>query len=129
MRVSGRRTGRQRTGSAGESIAEAFLREKGYTIIDRNWRCAVGEIDLVAIDGEYLAFVEVKTRRSSIAGSAVEAVTSAKGQRLLAAAEWFIAEHPAYGELIWRIDLVAISQSQTGSVERIDHIQNAILSE
>lgn len=126
--MSARQTSRQRTGQTGEALAATFLQSKGYQIIGRNWRCSAGEIDLIAVDGEILVFAEVKTRRTSVAGTADESVTASKGQRLLASAEWFISEHPAYGEMIWRIDLVAITQNPSGELERIAHIQNAILS-
>ncbi len=66
---------RQRLGRWGEGVAATHLEAHGYTILARNWRCAAGEIDLVARDGETLVFVEVKTRRGRAYGAPEEALT------------------------------------------------------
>ncbi|HOU41061.1 MAG TPA: YraN family protein, partial [Promineifilum sp.] len=74
---------RRRLGNWGEGVAAVQLEAKGYAIVARNWRCAVGEIDLVARDGETLVFVEVKTRRGRAYGAPEEALTPRKAQKLL----------------------------------------------
>ena len=66
-------------------------------------------------DGDELVFVEVKTRVGRAMGSAEEALTSSKARKLVATAEWYLAEHPELGDPIWRIDLVAITLDATGN--------------
>ena len=77
-------------------------------------------------DGDEVVFVEVKTRRGEGMGRAEDAVTAAKGERLLAAGEWFLAGAPALADAIWRIDLVAITLDGGGMVRRLTHIVNAV---
>jgi putative endonuclease len=126
--MTARETSRQRTGRKGEAVAYNFVRELGYAVLERNWRCRAGEIDLIALDGECLVFIEVKTRRTAIAGTAEEAVGPAKAQRILAAAEWYLAEHADLAEMIWRVDLIAINQHVRGDAPAVVHLQNAIWS-
>jgi putative endonuclease len=126
--MTARETSRQRTGRVGEAVAYNFVRELGYAVLERNWRCRAGEIDLIALDGECLVFIEVKTRRTAIAGTAEEAVGPAKAQRILAAAEWYLAEHADLAEMIWRVDLIAINQHVRGDAPSVVHLQNAIWS-
>lgn len=122
-------TARRRTGDRGEALARDLLEQQGLRWIASNWHCAAGELDLVMQDREELVFVEVKTRRGESHGRAEESVTPAKGRRLLAAAEWFVAEHPDLGQMIWRIDLVAITLDRDGAVVRSTHLVNAIVAD
>src|SRR3954465_4899441 len=69
-------------GDYGERVAQRFLTEQGMTVLCRGWRCGQGEIDLVAVDGDCLVVCEVKTRRSVLAGTPLDAVTPAKLARL-----------------------------------------------
>jgi putative endonuclease len=71
----------KRLGERGEDAAVAFLERSGLTIVERNWRCQSGEIDIVALDGETLVLCEVKTRRTAAKGTPEEAVTPAKQRR------------------------------------------------
>ena len=82
-------------GAYGERVAVRTLTDAGMSIIDRNWRCAAGEIDIVALDGSTLVFCEVKTRRGEATGAPAEAVTAAKVRRLRALAAVWLAAHPA----------------------------------
>jgi putative endonuclease len=82
----------------------------------------------VMIDGEFVVMVEVKVRRGARAGRAEEAISIAKGRRLLATGEWYIADHPALAELPWRIDLVAITIDDDGRVMRHRHIRDAVVT-
>jgi putative endonuclease len=113
-------------GRTGEQIAREYLEGKGLHTIELNWRCAAGELDLVMRDGDILVFVEVKTRVSAQAGAAEESVSVAKARRLLATGDWYVSEHPELDQLIWRIDLVALTMTRDGSVLRLTHIENAI---
>ncbi|MGH2533887.1 MAG: YraN family protein [Thermomicrobiales bacterium] len=121
-------TNRTRLGHAGEHFARGHLEVLGWTFVAANWQCRAGEIDLVMRDADELVFVEVKLRRGERSGSAEEAVSLRKAQRLMAAADYFLAQHPAFQNLIWRIDLLAITLDASGAVSRTSHIENAILS-
>ena len=95
-------------GDYGERITQRMLQESGYTIIDRNWRCASGEIDIVSAKANNLVFIEVKTRSNSDFGMPEAAVGSKKRRRLrLLAGEW-IDGHPTYRGMNSRIDVVAV---------------------
>ncbi|HEY6394868.1 MAG TPA: YraN family protein [Candidatus Binataceae bacterium] len=94
-------------GRKGEKIAERHLKRRGYRIIARNYRVAGGEIDLVAMDGDTLVFVEVKTRHGRGAGMPEEAVDARKQNRMRRAAEFFALQYRA-GERAMRFDVVAI---------------------
>ena len=85
---------RASVGADGEDFAVTFLTRQGMQLLDRNWRCPHGEIDVVARDGDVLVVCEVKTRRSLTHGDPVEAVTAAKVARLRRLAHAWRAEHP-----------------------------------
>ncbi len=93
-------------GAAGEDTACEHLRRCGYRIVARNWRTRLGEIDIVARDGDVLAFVEVKTRRDGAFGGPEAAVGPAKRKRMIAVAGMFLSTHRC--ELAARFDVVAI---------------------
>ena len=115
----------QRLGEAGERIASRYLEQQGYQVVDRNIRRREGEIDLVALHGETLVFVEVKLRTSRKMGAAVRAVSPAKGARLRGLAEAYSADHPELPANL-RIDLVAIELTVGGEVGQLNHVQNAV---
>jgi putative endonuclease len=117
---------RARRGHSGEAHARAWLEGRGYACVATNWHCRAGELDLVMRDGEELVFVEVKTRTGERFGHAAEAVTDAKRRKLLAAAEWFIAEHPEWQDAIWRCDLVAVTIDPRTGTAAIEHYDNAL---
>ena len=119
-------TASQGLGAAGEQLARRHLEQQGYEFVTANWRRPHGEIDLIMRDGDVLVFVEVRTRRSERVGSAEESVTPAQVTRLLRAAESFLAEQPALADLLWRVDLVAVTLTPSGAVSRLTHITDAI---
>lgn len=97
-------------GRAGEDRAAEHLRDAGYDILDRNWRCAQGEIDIVARLGRYLAIVEVKTRRTARFGHPFEAVDARKLARLWQLAFAWAADHPAQARgLVLRVEAIAVT--------------------
>lgn len=98
---------RMALGRHGERIAERHLRRRGYRILERNFRALGAEIDLVALDGETLVFVEVKTRRTTRAGAPAEAVDPNKQSHMRRAAELYARGHRAQ-ERAMRFDVVAI---------------------
>lgn len=85
-------------GRQGEDIAAGVLRKSGYKILARNFRVPVGELDLVAQDGEVIVFVEVKTRRGNRCGTPGQSVDWRKQQKLLRAAEWYLQQNRMDGE-------------------------------
>jgi putative endonuclease len=107
-------------GRRGEDLAATHLTSKGFVIVERNWRCAHGEIDLVARDGDQIVFVEVKTRSSVSFGHPLEAITVAKLARLRRLAGVWRAAHPEAGGRI-RIDAVAVIAPFRGPIE-IEHL-------
>ncbi len=109
-------------GRRGERAAEKYLRRNGYRIVARNFRAAGAEIDLVAMDGETLVFVEVKTRRSRIAGAPEEAVDERKQTRMRRAAEVF-ARRYRENEIEMRFDIAAVDVS--GKRLEIELLRNA----
>lgn len=117
---------RKQLGAWGESLAAGKLESLGYTIVERNWRCARGEIDLVARSGDTVIFVEVKTRRGRNMGAPEAALTPYKSAKLLQLGEIYIQQHKLH-DVSWRIDLVAVELDPTGKLLRCEHIPNAIL--
>ena len=116
---------RKKLGAFGEKVAEAYLKKKGYSIVETNFRCSVGEIDIVARKKDYLVFVEVRTRRSLGCGTPEESVTLAKREKLTELAQTYIQERNVLSPF-WCIDVVAIEVDSSGKVTRIDHIENAV---
>ena len=109
-------------GRRGERIAERYLRQRGYVILERNFRGAGAEIDLVAMDSGTLAFVEVKTRRTKLYGEPHEAVTVNKQRHLRRAAEVFAARRRMQ-DAPMRFDVVAISEDEQG--RRLELLKDA----
>ncbi|MBE3559834.1 MAG: YraN family protein [Ktedonobacteraceae bacterium] len=116
---------RQGLGRTGERLAAAILAEKGYRILQCNFRCVYGEVDLVAEDGQDLVFVEVKTRRGQLYGLPEEAVTSRKQQKIIQVALYYLDLHTCT-ERSWRVDVVAVQMSSRGKLEEIRVYKHAI---
>jgi putative endonuclease len=115
----------RRLGQAGERLASDYLQRQGYRVVDRNVRRREGEIDLVVVDDDTLVFVEVKLRRSSRAGAAVQQISPAKHARLLQLAEAYAADHPDLPKNL-RLDLVAIDLTVSGEVGKLQHVRSAV---
>jgi putative endonuclease len=119
-------TYKRQLGQRGEEIAAGYLREQGYTILARNWRCPAGEVDIVAREGETLAFVEVRTRRrGGRLGTPEESVTPRKQARMVEVAQTYLQE-AGLGDVAWRLDVVAIEVGKRGEVTRLDLIRYAV---
>lgn len=116
---------RQGLGRTGEHLAAETLIGRGYRILERNFRCSYGEIDLVAEDENDLIFIEVKTRRGTAYGRPEEAVTLRKQRKLLEIASYYLDLH-ACSDRSWRIDVVAVQLSARGKFEEIRIYQHAV---
>lgn len=111
-------------GRYGEELAARHLTEAGFVVLDRNWRCAGGEIDIVARDNDVLVVCEVKTRSGLAFGSPLEAVTVAKAARLRRLAAAWLSEHPVRPAEV-RIDVVGIVKSRRGPAE-VEHLRGVV---
>ena len=106
-------------GAAAEELAAVFLEGQGLRIVERNYRCRFGEIDLVARSGAVLVFVEVRARKSEAFGGAAGSITAAKRRRLVAAARHYLAKHQV--RRACRFDVVLIR----GREQEIEWLANA----
>lgn len=111
-------------GAWGEAAARGYLTRAGYRIVDCNFRTRFGEIDIIAQAGEYLVFVEVKTRKNACFAAAREYVTPQKQARILAAAEEWLQGHPV--TLQPRFDVIEVYGEEGAPLPpRINHLENA----
>jgi putative endonuclease len=116
------------TGRLGEDLAARHLTAQGLIVLDRNWRCDVGEVDIVAREGDALVICEVKTRRGRAFGSPLEAITPQKAARLRRLAACWVRAHDVRPGLI-RIDLVGIVLGPLGGSSgdaEIEHVRGAV---
>lgn len=124
------RNARVSLGRRGEEVAAAYLAGLGWEIVARNWRTRAGELDIVARDGQWLVFVEVRTRRAGSKGVALragapeESVTPRKQLQLFAMSEAYLFELPFAGPV--RVDVIALELDADGSVTRLNHIRDAV---
>lgn len=109
----------RKKGAAYESLAAAFLQKKGYEILERNFYSPKGEIDLIAKDGPYLVFVEVKYRSDSRYGHPLETVDKNKQRRIRGAARYYLRKNGMGEETACRFDVVGMLK------EELIHIENA----
>ncbi len=108
-------------GAYGERVAARHLVDAGLVVLDRNWRCELGEIDIVARDGAALVVCEVKTRSGTGFGEPAEAVTPRKAARLRRLAARWLQEHPVRPDEV-RIDVVGVLRSPRGAA-RVEHLR------
>ncbi|NMA92311.1 MAG: YraN family protein [Firmicutes bacterium] len=117
---------RRQTGAAGEEQARRFLLRSGYQILQMNYRCRFGEIDIIAREGPLLVFVEVRTRTGTGFGKAVESLTATKKKRLRRLVRYYLARELGR-EIPCRVDLVAIDMEGPGRLPRLSHIKGVDL--
>jgi len=120
-RMSVRRTKPEGLGREGEGAAFRFLVDQGFRVVERNYRAPCGEIDLIAVDGDTLVFIEVKTRRSRRFGEPFEAVDPRKQKRMTRAALWYLKRFDVPPPC--RFDVVSISRA--AGLPSVRHIRNA----
>ena len=119
---------RKTTGAAGEKLAAQFLLRRGYSIIETNYRCREGEVDIIASKEDCVVFIEVRTKRSTAFGSPEESITDKKKEHLRAVAARYRETHEGLPQA-WRIDVVAVELDVAGKVRRIELIENAVEDE
>lgn len=109
-------------GTWGEQIAESYLLSHGYKILERNYRCRIGELDLIAIDGEVIAFVEVKARQTLAYGLPCESITKTKQQHIRRTAKQYVLSHGLENRDL-RLDVIEILRTEGKTY--IHHIPDA----
>ena len=112
---------RQVLGRQGEAVAERYLMKKGYKLVERNYRCAAGEVDLIVLDRRVIVFVEVKTRTSVAFGTPAESIHKRKLSRFIAASNIFLAKNKLHGSSV-RYDGIEL-MLEKGKF-RLNHIKN-----
>ena len=113
----------QRSGNAAEALARQLMEREGLRLIAQNWRCKRGELDLVMLDRDTVVFVEVRYRRYSAWGGALESVDLRKRQKLIRAAQLFLQQESRLAKHPCRFDVVALGQ--TGKDQEPNWIRNA----
>jgi len=108
------------TGQIAENCARNLLEQHGLRTLTQNFRCKTGEIDVIMLDNDCIVFVEVRYRRQSKYGSALESVDQRKQRRVRQTALFFLQQHPKYQEHSCRFDVVALS----GSLKDVKYLQN-----
>lgn len=116
---------RRRLGLWGENKAAEFLKNSGYSILERNFHCSLGEIDLIATKDGVWIFIEVKTRSNTDYGLPEESITQAKASRLMELARHYLYEH-GIENVDWRVDIVAVELDSRKRLQRVEHLENAI---
>ena len=115
----------QTVGQQIEQLAGQYLQQQGLTLIDKNYRCRQGEIDLIMQHKHQLVFVEVRYRKQSSYGTAAESVTRNKQKKLLYAANHFLINKPQFSQRQARFDVVAVQPSSGSDKLQIDWLQDA----
>jgi putative endonuclease len=126
---------RRRLGNTGEELAVRALQDSGLTVVARNWRCPVGEVDIVAQEQApdfanggmivpWLVLVEVRTRRGDRFGTALQSITPRKQAKLREVAESYVQANDWRGP--WRIDVVAVQMDAQGHLLAVEHIRHAV---
>lgn len=116
---------RAQVGARGEAAVARFLAEQGLTIEARNWRCRVGEIDLVAHAGDLVVFIEVRTVSTDWLGSPIQTISSAKQARVARAADAYLRQRPADYDAV-RFDVVGVRLRRLRA-PLIEHVPNAFV--
>lgn len=115
---------RKDTGNIGEDIVAKYLEEKGYKIIERNFRCKLGEIDIIAQDKEEIVFIEVKTRKILSYGNPADSVNQPKQKHIYKASEYYLLINNKLDDFT-RIDVIEVYLNNAGY--KINHIKKAII--
>jgi putative endonuclease len=116
---------RKQLGAIGEELAWKYLEGLHYELIEKNWRCRTGEIDLIVKDGSFLVFVEVRTRSGSLQfGTPQESVNAKKQQQVMETAQFYVHRYQKQ-QLQLRFDVMSIITTKSGDQVSLDHLENA----
>ncbi|MCW5828752.1 MAG: YraN family protein [Deltaproteobacteria bacterium] len=113
---------RKNLGARGEDAAAIWLARKGWQIVERNWNCALGELDIIARDGETYVFVEVRTKSGREFGSGIESVTPGKVKKLIRLAEAYV-QSGGIRDVPLRIDVIGVDEAPDGTYA-FEHVPN-----
>ncbi len=111
-------------GNYGENLARKYIEEKGYYLLEQNYLCKLGEIDLIARDNDYICFIEVKTRYSQRYGSPLESITSSKQKKIYRTAQYYICIKNIH-KSHFRFDAIEVIISNDDRKPYINLIKNA----
>ncbi|MFZ5352584.1 MAG: YraN family protein [Bacillota bacterium] len=111
-------------GSDGEDIACKYLFSKGYRVLQRNFTCKIGEIDIVAAERDTLVFIEVKTRTSEKYGKPCEAVSASKQKKIVKTALWYMTQFKMF-DYMSRFDVIELLMDDEGKSYIVNHIKDA----
>ncbi|MCI1943895.1 YraN family protein [Clostridium luticellarii] len=111
-------------GSLGEDVAENYLKENGYIILERNFRCKTGEVDIIGKDGSYLCFIEVKSRYDKLYGNPCEAVNYPKRIKIYRTANMYIIKKKLF-KFNFRFDVIEIIFNTYNNIPSIKLIKDA----
>jgi putative endonuclease len=114
----------QQSGQAAEALARQFLEQRGLRLLAQNWRCRLGELDLVMLDSDTVVFVEVRYRLYSAWGGAAESVDARKREKLSRAAQHFLQQESRWARHPCRFDVIAITADSQAPAP-LNWIQNA----
>jgi putative endonuclease len=116
---------RKETGNLGEKLVRDHLKKKRHRILEMNYVCPHGEIDIISKQKDALVFTEVRTKTGTDFGTPEESITRTKRQRMRACAFYYLQTHENPGKT-WRIDVAAVEMDKDGNPSRIELIENAI---
>ena len=102
----------QQRGHTAEICATTFLEKKGFSLIEKNFYCRLGEIDLIMKDNTFLVFIEVRLRNNPNYGSALATITPRKQKKIIRSAQYYLQTHPQYQKLPCRFDVIGINAQQ-----------------
>lgn len=119
---------RKKTGETGEQLAARHLYRRGFRLLEQNYACDIGEIDIIAEDRGTVVFVEVKTRRTLTSGTPEEAVNREKRRRIRRAAQWYLKAWQRWPQRV-RFDIVGIELDENDNVTAIRHTPDAFSME
>lgn len=117
----------RREGTRGEALVANYLRERGYTLLAAGYHCRFGEIDLIALCGDTLCFIEVKTRSNIAMALPREYVTKSKQSKLKKTAMFYLMDNPQYGDNVCRFDVAEVYAEHGFDTARIEYLEDAFV--
>jgi putative endonuclease len=116
---------RKEVGKLGEALAVEYLKNNGFVIIETNYRCPCGEIDIIAQEADYIVFTEVRTKTGNLFGTPEESVSQNKKKHLIDTAYTYLNEKDKL-QADWRIDFIAVELDRNNKPSRIEHYRDAV---